>query len=66
MDYGGHDSRFERNYVVTLPYDGQNCLNVGTFRPGHGDHYVNNTCVLMPPVKGAAAASVRCERRREP
>ena len=26
MDYGGHDSDFFSNFVVTNPYDGQNCF----------------------------------------
>lgn len=29
MDYGGHDSNFERNLVVVNAYDGQNCINGG-------------------------------------
>lgn len=48
MDYGGHDSRFLRNLVVTLPYDGQNCVNIGGFVEGHGDIIENNTCIVMP------------------
>ena len=47
MDYGGHDSDFFRNFVVTNPYDGQNCFDVGSFKPGHGDGYYNNTCLIM-------------------
>ena len=45
--YGGHDSEFFNNVVITNPYDGQNCFDVGSFEPGHGDKYYNNTCVVM-------------------
>mmetsp|Transcript_111 Transcript_111/g.256 ORF Transcript_111/g.256 Transcript_111/m.256 type:complete len:526 (+) Transcript_111:3-1580(+) len=45
MDYGGHDSAFRDNLVVVLPYDGQNCYNVGPFLPDHVDLFKNNTCV---------------------
>ena len=47
MDYGGHDSRFDRNLVITYQYDDQNCFNVGGFVPGHGDAARNNTCLLI-------------------
>eukprot|EP00041_Stephanoeca_diplocostata_P042079 m.10090 g.10090 ORF g.10090 m.10090 type:complete len:895 (+) comp7208_c0_seq1:114-2798(+) len=47
MDYGGHDSKFTNNLIVTLPYDGQNCLNVGGFLPGHGDDFSDNTCFVV-------------------
>ena len=47
MDYGGHDSDFYANLVVTNPYDGQNCFDVGSFKPGHGDGFWNNTCIIM-------------------
>ena len=30
---GGHDSDFYSNLVVTNPYDGQNCFDVGSFKP---------------------------------
>ena len=36
MDYGGHDSEFTGNIVMAYPYDGQQCVNLGTFKPGHG------------------------------
>merc|ERR1711879_807794 len=45
MDYGGHDSKFYNNLVIVAPYDGQNCVNLGSFKPGHGHAYYNNTCV---------------------
>merc|ERR1712025_488523 len=45
MDYGGHDSRFYGNLVVSVPYDGQNCVNLGSFKKGHGHAFYNNTCV---------------------
>jgi len=50
MDYGGHDSAFYRNLVVTQlgGYDGGNCFHLGSFLPGHGDSFVNNTCVVLP------------------
>jgi len=47
MDYGGHDSSFSSNLVIVAPYDGQNCVNVGSFSEHHGDAFVNNTCVLL-------------------
>mmetsp|Transcript_1429 Transcript_1429/g.2265 ORF Transcript_1429/g.2265 Transcript_1429/m.2265 type:complete len:761 (+) Transcript_1429:492-2774(+) len=53
MDYGGHDSKFHDNLVVVLPYDGQNCYNVGPFLENHVDLFVNNTCVC-----GAAPATI--------
>lgn len=37
----------DSNLVVTNPYDGQNCFDVGSFKPGHGDGYWNNTCIIM-------------------
>ena len=46
MDYGGHDSLFTNNLVVTFPYDGQNCMNVGPFKKGHGDTYKDNKCII--------------------
>lgn len=47
MDYGGHDSKFYNNLVVNYPYDGQRCLNLGGgFKPGHGDLFFNNTCIV--------------------
>ena len=37
----------DSNLVVTNPYDGQNCFDVGSFVKGHGDGYYNNTCLIM-------------------
>jgi len=45
MDYGGHDSNFYNNLVLVMPYDGQNCYNVGDFFSGHQHAFYNNTCV---------------------
>lgn len=45
MDYGGHDSRFYQNLIISVPYDGQNCINVASFKKGHGHKFFNNTCV---------------------
>jgi len=49
MDYGGHDSTFSDNLVVGQAdgYDGQACVNVGSFLPRHGDAVVNNTCAVL-------------------
>ena len=58
MDYGGHDSNFSSNLVVTLPYDGQNCINIGSFVAGHGDVLVNNTCVVTGASNPEAADRV--------
>ena len=38
---------FYSNLVVTNPYDGQNCFDVGSFEPGHGDGFFNNSCIIM-------------------
>jgi hypothetical protein len=46
MDYGGHDSVFEDNLVLSYPYDGSNCFNMGGFLPGHADVLRRNTCVI--------------------
>jgi hypothetical protein len=46
MDYGGHDSRFTNNVVLSVPYDGQNCVNLGSFLAGHGHKALNNTCAI--------------------
>lgn len=48
MDYGGHDSKFHHNVIVTLRYDGQNCFNTASFFPRHGDMLYENTCVIFP------------------
>ena len=45
MDYGGHNSKFFSNLVVVMPYDGSNCINVGSFKKDLGHEYYNNTCI---------------------
>lgn len=48
QDYGGHNMKFHDNLVVTLPYDSQNCLNLGAFNQhGPGNWIWNNKCVLL-------------------
>jgi hypothetical protein len=61
MDYGGHDSSFVSNLVVTFPYDKQNCLNVASFRRGHGDRFTNNTCLLLPGAGEVVASVTQCD-----
>ena len=46
MDYGGHDSVFEDNLVMSYPYDGSQCFNMGGFLEGHGDVLRRNKCLL--------------------
>ena len=47
-DYGGHNVNFYNNIVVTLPYDNQNCLNLGDFvQGGPGDNIYSNKFVLF-------------------
>ena len=47
MDYGGHDSLFEDNLIMTYPYDGQQCFDVGGgFFEGHADVYRRNRCLV--------------------
>jgi hypothetical protein len=46
MDYGGHDSVFEDNLVMSYPYDGQGCFNMGGFLEGHGDTLRRNICIV--------------------
>jgi hypothetical protein len=49
MDYGGSDSIFgPNNVVIVRPYDGQNCMNMWNFVPGHQDRLFNNTCAIWP------------------
>eukprot|EP01052_Picozoa_sp_SAG31_P016564 SAG31_NODE_1102_length_9897_cov_16.273015_4_plen_257_part_00 len=43
---GGHDSSFHDNIVFHDGGDGQNCINTGSFLPGHGVAWYNNKCVL--------------------
>ena len=47
MDYGGHDSIFEDNMVVTYPNrNSQNCVGFGSFSPGHGHTVRRNKCII--------------------
>ena len=46
MDYGGHDSSFTGNIVYHGHNDGQNCVNVWPFLPGHGANWSDNICII--------------------
>jgi hypothetical protein len=47
MDYGGHDSIFEDNLVISDPSKySQNCVGFGDFEPGHGHIVRRNKCVV--------------------
>jgi hypothetical protein len=47
MDYGGHNSIFEDNLVVSYPAEfGQHCVGFGTFYPGHGHIVRRNKCIV--------------------
>ena len=46
MDYGGHDNIFSDNLIYVRQGDGQNCLNQGSYLPGHGLEYSRNKCIL--------------------
>ena len=47
MDYGGHDSIFSENVVITFPAKwSQACIGFGTFLRWHGHQVVNNTCIV--------------------
>ena len=64
MDYGGHDSTFDRNLVITYQYDDQNCFNVGNFVAGRGDAARNNTCLLLNetmPNEDKVGSSTSCD-----
>jgi len=43
MDYGGHDSMFHDNVVIS--YNNENCLGTAHFVVGHEDKFFNNKCV---------------------
>ena len=51
MDYGGHDSSFTDNLVIGQAdgYDGQACVNVGTFLKGHVTSSESRTRNLLTP-----------------
>lgn len=46
MDYGGHDSRFENNMVLSFSNNGGPCFNMGNFLKGHGDVLRGNKCLI--------------------
>jgi len=47
MDYGGTDSIYEDNLVITYPpQSGQNCIGFGSFHRGHGDVVRRNKCIV--------------------
>eukprot|EP00045_Choanoeca_perplexa_P016648 m.227142 g.227142 ORF g.227142 m.227142 type:complete len:896 (+) comp17319_c0_seq2:89-2776(+) len=52
MDYGGHQSEFSNNLVITKTFSGA-CIGVGPFKSGIGDGYYNNTCFVMGTQQGA-------------
>ena len=43
---GGHDSIFEDNLIMSYPYDGGQCFNMGSFYQGHGDILRRNRCLV--------------------
>mmetsp|Transcript_11555 Transcript_11555/g.12404 ORF Transcript_11555/g.12404 Transcript_11555/m.12404 type:complete len:1059 (-) Transcript_11555:164-3340(-) len=46
MDYGGHDSIFEYNMVMSFSYHSGPCFGMGTFLEGHGDILRGNRCLV--------------------
>lgn len=47
MDYGGHDSVYEENLVISYPQKyGQMCVGFGSFYPRHGHVVRRNTCLV--------------------
>jgi len=47
MDYGGHDSIFEFNLVISYPdHFSQNCVGFGSFFPGRGHTSRYNKCIV--------------------
>ena len=53
MDYGGHDSIFEDNLVISYPnmrarsgVGGPKCINFGSFLERHGHIVRNNHCIV--------------------
>ena len=57
MDYGGHNSKFTSNLVVTKPNRGT-CIGLASFKAGHGDEFSNNTCALVGNSSDDAAGKV--------
>lgn len=43
MDYGGHDSIFEDNLVLSYPYDGQQCFTMDSF---NGNNFTTNAHIV--------------------
>ena len=67
MDYGGHDSIFVYNLVMTYPYDGQQCFNVAGFKEGHGDAFRNNECLIgLGHSRGSGCGDPSCADPRPP
>lgn len=46
MDYGGHDSVYEDNLVLSYPYDAQDCFDFANFLEGHGHIARRNRCIV--------------------
>ena len=47
MDYGGHDSVYTENVVISFPHKwSQHCIGFGEFFPFHGHQVINNTCIV--------------------
>ena len=61
MDYGGHDSVFEDNLVMSYPdKPGVKCVGFGSFFPKHG-HIVRRNKCLVPRSKDAIISLARCK-----
>lgn len=61
MDYGGHDSIFEDNLVISDPSKySQKCVGFGDFEPGHGHVVRRNKCVVPSSDRALAYLDV-CE-----
>lgn len=64
MDYGGHDSIYEDNIVISYPNTyGQNCIGFGSFYPGRGHVVRRNKCVV--PRDDKPLASLTCDAATE-
>ena len=62
MDYGGHDSTYEDNLVLSYPNKpGLKCIGFGSFFPGHG-HVVRNNKCLVPQNNQAIISLSRCNK----
>lgn len=46
MDYGGHDSIYEDNLIMTYPYDGMQCFHLDAFSNGPSHTYRRNRCLI--------------------